>query len=351
METKYRRSIFWPLLLITIGVVFLLHTLGYIKGDGWDLFLKLWPLLFIVGGLDNIFQGRGYIWAVISLGLGTVFLLANFNYIPWSAFSLLLRFWPLLLIAAGLDLIFRGRSILTTLVGVLLAVVVVGGIIWFALSGTVGVAGESIALSEALGDATSLNVYISNPAGRVEIGPYEGAGKAFEGSAIVAPRQGVDHHYQVRNGIGDLRVTGSGTAFLPWTGGFDRPMWTFDLSQEVPITLKVDTAAGEQQIDLTGLKIEDLDLAVAVGQMEVTLPATGEFDGKLANPVGLIWISVPRGALVEFRTNGVFLAKSVPTGFTISGERIYSPGANSGNAQMRITIDQPIGRLVLLEAR
>ena len=53
METKARRSIFWALLLISIGVVFLLNTLGYIPGNGWELFLKLWPLIFIIGGLDK----------------------------------------------------------------------------------------------------------------------------------------------------------------------------------------------------------------------------------------------------------------------------------------------------------
>lgn len=351
METKHRRSFFWPLLLIVIGVVFLLNTLGFLPGDGWELFLKLWPLLFIVGGLDNIFRGYGYIWAVISLGLGTVFLLANFGYLPWNAFNLLLRIWPLLLIAAGLDLILRGRSLISTLIGVLLAVVVIGGIIWLALGGVAGVAGDTTPLSEALGGASQLNVYISNPAGRVEIGSYDSTGKAVDGSLTLAPRQGIDHRYQVRSGVGDLRVTASESGFLPWAGGFSRPAWVLHLSREVPIALTVNTAAGEQQIDLRGLEIESLDLSVAVGSLDVTLPENGEFSGRLANPVGMIRVGVPRGALVEFRTNGVFLARSIPSGFTVSGERIYSPGANSANAQMKITIDQPIGRLVLIEAR
>jgi len=69
VERQYRHSVFFPLLLITIGVIYLLNVLGYILGDPWVLFLKLWPLLFIIGGLDNLFTGRGYIWAVISLGL------------------------------------------------------------------------------------------------------------------------------------------------------------------------------------------------------------------------------------------------------------------------------------------
>lgn len=350
METKARRSIFWALLLISIGVVFLLNTLGYIPGNGWELFLKLWPLIFIIGGLDNIFQGRGYIWAVVSLGLGTMFLLANFGYIAWSSLSLLLRLWPLLLIAAGLDLIFKGRSVLSTLIGVLLAVAVVGVIIWAVLTGVTAAQPLASQISQPLEGARQLNVNISHPAGFVEIGASENAEIAFEGKVTLAPRQMFDKDYKVKGNIGYFRMTSAGTVFFPWIGGLNQPLWDVDLNNTVPIDLTIDTAAGEQHIDLRGLEIENLDLSVAVGQLAVTLPKDGEFSGNLSNPIGSIKISVPSGALVEFRINGAFLSRSIPAGFTISGDRIYSPGANSGNADMRITIDQPIGRLELIAA-
>jgi hypothetical protein len=349
MEHKYRRSIFWPLLLVTIGVIFLLNTLGIIPGDGWELFLKLWPLLFLIGGLDNIFQGRGYIWGVISLGLGTVFLLANFGYLEWSSFGLLLRLWPLLLVAAGLDLIFRGRSLVTTIVSVLLAVIIVAGILWFTLSGGILVQQEVSPLSQALGSAEKLNIQITNPAGRVEILSGASTGQALEGELTLAPRQSIDQSYDVRNGIGDLRLKSSDTVFLPWSGGFNQPKWDIQLTEAVPISLTVSTAAGNQLIDLTALNIEKLDLAVAVGEMDVVLPADGEFSGRLGIPVGIIKVNIPEGALVEFRVNGVFLSKSIPPGYSASGNIIYSSGANSNNANMYITIDQPIGRLILME--
>ena len=101
MGKNHRHSIFWALILIVAGTVLLLNTMGILPGNIIDLLLKLWPVLFIIGGLDNIVQGRGWVWAVISLGLGTVFLLANFGYLPWDSWNLLLRMWPLILVALG----------------------------------------------------------------------------------------------------------------------------------------------------------------------------------------------------------------------------------------------------------
>jgi len=348
METKHRRSIFWPLLLIAIGAVFLLNTLGFIQGDGWYWIFKLWPLLFIIAGLDTIFQGRSYIWAIVSLGLGAVLLLANFDYLPSGAINLLLRLWPLLLIAAGLDLIFRGRSALMSLFGTLLAVLVTGGVIWIAMSGISGAAREQMPISEPLGEASSLNVYISNPTGRVEIGSSDSPEMAIEGILSLAPRQTVDHRYQARNGVGDLQITSSGETFTLWVGGPDQPLWALKLNREVPIALTVNTSAGEQHIDLRGLEIENLDCSVAVGQLDLVLPEEGEFNARLANSVGLIQVAIPPGALVEIRTDSVFLTKSIPAGFIVSGDLIYSPGAHRANADIHLAIDQPIGRLELL---
>ena len=111
METdgfkRHRSGIFWPLLLIIIGVVLLLNTLGTLQSNPWDLFVRYWPVLFLIGGLDNIIRGEGWVWGLISIVLGSIFLAANLGYLPWNSLNLLLRLWPLLLIAGGLDLIFK----------------------------------------------------------------------------------------------------------------------------------------------------------------------------------------------------------------------------------------------------
>ena len=112
MQEKRRpHSLFFPLLLIAVGVVMLLNTAHMIQGSTLDTLLRLWPLIFIVGGRDSLYRREGAVGAVLAIGIGTIFLLGNFGYLPASGWMLLLRYWPVLLIAGGLDILIGRRSL------------------------------------------------------------------------------------------------------------------------------------------------------------------------------------------------------------------------------------------------
>ena len=58
--------------------------------------------------------GRSIFWPMILIGLGVVWLLANFDIIPPVNWWTLLNLWPLVLVALGLQIMFgRGRPWLT----------------------------------------------------------------------------------------------------------------------------------------------------------------------------------------------------------------------------------------------
>src|SRR5438046_9130811 len=61
-----RRGLFWPLVLITIGLVFLLVNYGLIPGVTALSLLSLWPLLLILGGVDIAIGRR---WPLAALGI------------------------------------------------------------------------------------------------------------------------------------------------------------------------------------------------------------------------------------------------------------------------------------------
>jgi hypothetical protein len=344
-ELRYRRSIFWPLLLIALGVIFLLNSLGVIQGDVWDLFIRLWPLLFILGGLDHLFRGEGWVWGIISLGLGTVFLLSNFGYLPWDAFSLLLRLWPLLLIALGLDLVFKGRSALATLVGVLLSLAIIGGITWYALTNSNALSVNVEKISQPLGEAQRASVRLANPVGRLIVSSGAEPSQLISGSATLARDQSLDTRYSIDNGLASYSLTSSSVVFVPWNGGFNPPVWDVNLTEAAPINLNLDTGVGEQTVDLRGLDLEEVTISVAVGQLELTLSADDQFSGEVSNPVGSIVIYVPAGALVEFRTDTAISTREIPVGYRVDGNLVYSPGADASNARIRLTVEKPIGRL------
>jgi hypothetical protein len=347
MDKREARSIFFPLVLITIGLVFLLKTVGVIQNDPGELLFRLWPLLFIIGGIDHILQGKGWVWAVISLGLGTVFLLANFNYLPEDALSLLLRLWPLILIAIGLDLIFQGHSVISRIIGALLGLGLVVVIVWWAVAGSPVTSRATEPIEISLGKANTATLDISIPVGQIEIKAGAGDGNLVDGYITQSASKHLQQSYKVNAGIGNLVINSSGTFVFPWVDGFRQLLWQLRLTSEIPLAIAIDSSVGGQTLDLRGLDVDSLDLTAAIGSIEIVLPSEEEFDGRISTPIGSVKILVPSGALVEIKTDTGLSFIQVPEGFTRQGDVIYSPGASSANALIHLVLEQPIGRLIV----
>ena len=71
---------------------------------------------------------HGYLWPLILIFAGFIFLLNNFGILPWNVWNNLVLFWPLLLILWGLQVIF-GRSNAARIVVALIALFIFTGIV------------------------------------------------------------------------------------------------------------------------------------------------------------------------------------------------------------------------------
>jgi hypothetical protein len=60
------RSLFWPIILIGVGVLLLMQNLGYMGEINWWILAQLWPVLIIAAGLDVLM--RDVPWAGTILG-------------------------------------------------------------------------------------------------------------------------------------------------------------------------------------------------------------------------------------------------------------------------------------------
>ena len=110
---------FGGLMLIAIGVIFLLQQTGVISVDLGYIFSHFWPLILIAVGLNGLFVRRRYeqnwgfpqLWSLIIIALGLIFLNNNFGWIPNLDFGDLIRFAiPVILIAVGLNMLFRRKN-------------------------------------------------------------------------------------------------------------------------------------------------------------------------------------------------------------------------------------------------
>lgn len=343
MENRQRFSIFWPLVLIAVGVVLLLNTMHILPGTVMDVLLKLWPLLLFFAGLDNIIQGHSWLWTIILLGLGTAFLLANFGIIEWGSLNLLLRLWPLLLVVWGLDLIFQERSPLTTAIGVLIGLLVIMGVVWFAVSSSPASQLVSEPFAQPLEGVASSEIWVTQPVGRMEFHGGAGPGMLLEGSVQLVAGDTLSQKYEVNSGHGSLIISTSTRRQGLFFNRFDEPRWEIKLTDEIPLGLNAETSVGRLTMDLSGLDLEEVNATVAVGALEITLDPQDEFEGRLSNPVGEIKINIPDGALVELMLDTAIAGENYPGDYVKIGDALYSPGATAENARIRLRVEKPIG--------
>ena len=102
----FKGRIFSGLLIIAAGVIFLLANMD--KLDFGDFISTYWPMILILIGLSHLltsgFRNAG--WGLLLIAIGAFFQLINWGVLGGGVWA---YFWPLLIIAAGLWIIFKPR--------------------------------------------------------------------------------------------------------------------------------------------------------------------------------------------------------------------------------------------------
>lgn len=78
---------------------------------------------------ENNDSTPSFFWPVFLVAIGSVLLLNNLNIIPWSSWENLVKFWPMLLILWGLEMLLGGgklANLVVTVIGVSLLVLILG---------------------------------------------------------------------------------------------------------------------------------------------------------------------------------------------------------------------------------
>ena len=297
--TSPRRSFSWPLLLITIGLVFLLVNFGFIPGVTALQLLGLWPLLLILAGVD------------IALG----------------------RRWPLAAIGIDVAVIALGLVLVAT------QPTMFAGSPFFIVNG--GAPGERD-VSVARQSARSLSLDINGGAGRFRVSG---------GSTALVEAHSANDDLRLRRADfdkagehADVRIDQSGRR----VGGATVDVET-RIASDVPTELQVNGGAGEFVIDLSDVMISSAELNVGAASLTITLPKpslspppsgtqpTGNVSVEINAGASNITIHVPEGVEARVTTTGALLT------LHSSNARLSSSGSTAetsgyASAQTRVTV-------------
>jgi hypothetical protein len=239
----------------------------------------------------------------ILIGLGLLFLANNFGLLRGNVWGVAWRFWPLLLVLLGLEILVGRQSTLVSaiiaVVGILLIIGLVAAAIYWGWGG-VAQSGVTEHVVQEIEGAESATVTLEFAAGELKIRALEDSPDLMDARFSGLP---VERQYEVRAERGDLRLKSKEGNLAWWPGAVVENNWDLALSSRIPLTLDVDTGVGQATLDLSDLQVSEFSLNAGVGSVHVILPAMGRSTAEVETGVGEVVLEIPQGVAARIEAD------------------------------------------------
>ncbi|MEX0789109.1 MAG: DUF5668 domain-containing protein [Anaerolineales bacterium] len=283
---------------------------------------------------------------VILIGLGVVFLLDNLGVVHWDIWQIVFRLWPVLLIAAGLDLVVGRRSTAGTLVVVLVMVGLTLAGVWLLSDSLTGTA-QTETLRQVGQNAQRAEVEIDGTVGVLRVGTHHEPDVLILGTADLSPGEQLRKDFRVEEGTAYYTLGSRSVWHIPSWGGLGDRVWDLRLSRDLPVRLSVSAGVGETILDLADLQATEVKFSAGVGRSAVTLPATGQYSATIDGGVGEVTIQLPQGLAARITVSTGIGGVEVVGDFQRDGDVYLSPGFETAQNRVELDISGGIGRIVI----
>lgn len=286
------------------------------------------------------------VWGIFLLLLGIVFFLQTLNILPWSLWGTFWRFWPVLIIAAGIGILLRRYNFW-----------LVSALILALFLACLGIAVWQHGAPTIMGETT--RSYYSTPreslqSAQIEIDFTAGS---LTMSSLQANSSNFVEVIKVKNGGGDIRTDfyrrDSTGKLLLSTEQVNRQFWNetgwdIKLARDIPLTLDIRSAVGNLDLDLGELSVTSLQMAVDAGNYIVRMPASaGNTRASIKADVANLEVIIPQGVAARLRGDTALSALEIDKNrFSSRGEYILSTeDFEHAKNRLELELDCAIGRV------
>lgn len=274
---------------------------------------------------------------LLLIAVGVLFLLNTTGVVSWAVWDNLWRLWPLVLVAVGLDLMFgRNPKLRVPLLVVVLGLAVVLSLFFRV---TESRSPQSEQVSYPINGATQAQITLEPSVGRLVVEGTNDPNVLLEGTVELLPGEVLEREVAEGPGVLSLALRSKGQV----RSGRDAD-WNLEISQNLPIQLKVNTGVGDVDLELEELQLQSIELQAGVGQVKVRLPK-GNIVGNLVSGVGGIRVQLPN-APVRLEVVGGLGQVEVPRGVERLANNVYqSPDYDGASERISLRLQAGVGSI------
>ena len=284
---------------------------------------------------------------LVLIGLGIVFLLNNLGVVDWDVWQIVFRLWPILLIAAGLDLVVGRRSAVGTIVVLLVILGLAFAGVWL-FSGALSGEPRTEHVVQSAEGAERAEIEIGGSVGRLTVGPLAESGTLVRGTLDLASGEQLGREFRIEAGTAYFSLQSQGEWRIPgfhwWSE--DRE-WELDLARGIPLRLTVNAGVGETRLELAELTATGVTVNTGVGRTWITLPGHGRYVAHVRAGVGEVEVIFPAGLAGRIVVSSGIGDIDVIGDFHVEDGVYVSPGFESAENRVELDVSGGIGRIVI----
>jgi len=292
------------------------------------------------------------VWPVILITAGILFLLSNLDVLKINFWELW-RLWPVMLILAGLDVMFGRRSALGNVIVLIITLAVIGGVVFVLVaapevigSGEQG-AGE-MTLAEDLDELQQANFYVDFAAGQLRISQLSDSNDLIVGILDLATNRQPEWEFDREGRQATMRLGYHNGRFQSWNGRGDE--WDLALSPEVELSLNINVGAGDAEVDLTRLDISDLLVETGAGRSTIVLPSEGDFAARVTGGIGQVVIEIPEDMAARVEVDRGLGGVDVSNRYDRHDNDVYETDDWDDNEnRVKLQVEVGVGQIIIRE--
>jgi len=288
---------------------------------------------------------------LILIGIGILFLLRNMGIIHWWTIGSLLRFWPLILVVIGINIIFRSHPVVTTITWVSFFAIVLG----FAIANPVQSPWNNLVRVNS-SEPTDISIPMESNLDEAVLKLSTGAMKlkmeAGDQELLLVedfPFEPVIKINDINNGQKkEISISTNSVNIIGPNDEYRESLIQLNKNVRWDIVAKLGAAASE--MDLRELEFDSVSMEVGAGDFRLLLPKT-ELDSQISINAGAsqVVLELPRDVNARIEANNVLSQTSIDgRHWNQQGDVYFSKSFDDSKPVIDIDVTMGVGRLEVI---